>query len=207
MTFMGDGGTSSNDFHSGLNFAGGLQGAGGVRLREQPLGDLGAGVEGQTGSETIAQSRREAYGMPGVRVDGNDVLAVYRVCKEAVDRARKRRRARRSWRPSPIRMSLVTARPTTPSKLPRPGRPWPRRGPRSATPSSGFKQLPEEQRSIWTEALETEEVRTESKKASIDAAVKLALSSARPLPSPESMFDDVYMNAHPAAEAPSARSC
>jgi TPP-dependent pyruvate/acetoin dehydrogenase alpha subunit len=27
--------------------------------------------------------------MPGVRVDGNDVLAVYRVCKEAVDRARK----------------------------------------------------------------------------------------------------------------------
>jgi TPP-dependent pyruvate/acetoin dehydrogenase alpha subunit len=33
--------------------------------------------------------KAEAYGMPGVRVDGNDILAVYRVCKEAVDRARK----------------------------------------------------------------------------------------------------------------------
>jgi pyruvate dehydrogenase E1 component alpha subunit len=41
----------------------------------------------QTASSSIA-IKAVAYGMPGVRVDGNDVLAVYRTCKEAVDRAR-----------------------------------------------------------------------------------------------------------------------
>ena len=44
--------------------------------------------ERQTASETLA-IKAEAYGMPGVRVDGNDVLAVYGACKEAVTRARK----------------------------------------------------------------------------------------------------------------------
>jgi len=44
-------------------------------------------TEKQTASRTIAVKAR-AYGMPGVRVDGNDVLAVHRVMKEAVDRAR-----------------------------------------------------------------------------------------------------------------------
>lgn len=38
--------------------------------------------------ETVAQ-RAIAYGMPGIRVDGNDVLAVYAACKEAVERARQ----------------------------------------------------------------------------------------------------------------------
>jgi pyruvate dehydrogenase E1 component alpha subunit len=41
----------------------------------------------QTASRTIAVKAR-AYGMPGVRVDGNDVLAVYKVMNEAVLRAR-----------------------------------------------------------------------------------------------------------------------
>ena len=41
----------------------------------------------QTASETIAQ-KAVAYGFPGVQVDGNDVLAVYMVTKEAVERAR-----------------------------------------------------------------------------------------------------------------------
>jgi pyruvate dehydrogenase E1 component alpha subunit len=42
----------------------------------------------QTASETYAIKAR-AYGIPGVRVDGNDVLAVYAVVKRAVDRARR----------------------------------------------------------------------------------------------------------------------
>src|SRR5206468_3321344 len=44
-------------------------------------------VTRQTASETIA-IKAVAYGMPGVRVDGNDVLAVYRATRAAVDRAR-----------------------------------------------------------------------------------------------------------------------
>ena len=42
----------------------------------------------QTAADGIAV-KGEAYGMPGVRVDGNDVLAVYHACKEASDRARR----------------------------------------------------------------------------------------------------------------------
>jgi pyruvate dehydrogenase E1 component alpha subunit len=41
----------------------------------------------QTRSETLAQ-KAMAYGMPGVQVDGNDILAVYAATREAVDRAR-----------------------------------------------------------------------------------------------------------------------
>jgi len=41
----------------------------------------------QTHSRTIAQ-KALAYGLPGIQVDGNDVLAVYAAAREAVDRAR-----------------------------------------------------------------------------------------------------------------------
>ncbi len=44
-------------------------------------------LEKQTASGTIA-IKAEAYGMPGVRADGNDVLAVYQVASEAAERAR-----------------------------------------------------------------------------------------------------------------------
>jgi pyruvate dehydrogenase E1 component alpha subunit len=43
--------------------------------------------EEQTRSETIAQ-KAIAYGMPGVQIDGNDLLGVYQTTKEAIDRAR-----------------------------------------------------------------------------------------------------------------------
>jgi pyruvate dehydrogenase E1 component alpha subunit len=41
----------------------------------------------QTHSETLAQ-KALGYGIPGIQVDGNDILAVYAAAKEAVDRAR-----------------------------------------------------------------------------------------------------------------------
>jgi len=41
----------------------------------------------QTRSQTLAQ-KASAYGIPGIQVDGNDILAVYAAAKEAVDRAR-----------------------------------------------------------------------------------------------------------------------
>ena len=48
----------------------------------------------QTASESIA-IKAVAYGFPGVRVDGNDLFAVIAATREAVDRARARRAARR----------------------------------------------------------------------------------------------------------------
>jgi 2-oxoisovalerate dehydrogenase E1 component len=85
MAYLGDGGTSETDFHSGLNFAG-VWNAPTVFLIANNFYAISVPYEKQTASETIAQ-KAAAYGMPGVRVDGMDPLAVYAATREAVERA------------------------------------------------------------------------------------------------------------------------
>jgi TPP-dependent pyruvate/acetoin dehydrogenase alpha subunit len=86
LTFVGDGTTSEGDFHEALNFAGVFD-APAVFVCQNNQWAISVPAHRQTASETFAQ-KADAYGMPGERVDGNDVLAVYETCKEAVDRAR-----------------------------------------------------------------------------------------------------------------------
>jgi 2-oxoisovalerate dehydrogenase E1 component len=84
--YFGDGATSEVDFHSGMNFAGVWQ-TPVVFICSNNLYAISVPYEKQTASPTIAQ-KAEAYGFPGVRVDGMDVLAVYRATARAVERAR-----------------------------------------------------------------------------------------------------------------------
>jgi pyruvate dehydrogenase E1 component alpha subunit/2-oxoisovalerate dehydrogenase E1 component alpha subunit len=84
--FCGDGATSQPDFHAAMNFAG-VYKPPVVLVCQNNHWSISVPTEKQTASRTIAVKAR-AYGIPGVRVDGNDVLAVYRVIKEALDRAR-----------------------------------------------------------------------------------------------------------------------
>ncbi|RMH02854.1 MAG: hypothetical protein D6702_07620 [Planctomycetota bacterium] len=86
LASFGDGGTSSLGFHSGLNFAG-VFGAPVVFLCQNNQWAISCPIDKQTASATIA-AKAEAYGMPGRRVDGNDVLAVHKAVTEAVKRAR-----------------------------------------------------------------------------------------------------------------------
>ena len=86
MTFMGDGGTSEGDFHEGLNFAGVFQ-APVIFVCQNNQWAISVPRSKQTRSKTLAQ-KAIAYGMPGIQVDGNDILAVYVAAKEAIDRAR-----------------------------------------------------------------------------------------------------------------------
>ncbi len=86
LAVFGDGTTSTAGFHSGLNFAGVL-GVPVVFLCQNNQWAISCPIEKQSASETIAQ-KGEAYGIPGVRVDGNDVIAVYKVVAIAVKRAR-----------------------------------------------------------------------------------------------------------------------
>jgi len=86
MAFLGDGGTSEGDFHEGLNFAGVYQ-APVIFVCQNNQWAISVPRKKQTHSETIAQ-KAVAYGMPGLQVDGNDILAVYAAAAEAVDRAR-----------------------------------------------------------------------------------------------------------------------
>lgn len=85
ITYIGDGGTSSNDFHSGMNFA---------AVDQAPVifvcSNNGWAISCPTTKQTAAQTfvqKAQGYGMPGVRVDGNDLLAVYKATRDARDRA------------------------------------------------------------------------------------------------------------------------
>ncbi len=87
MTFFGDGATSEGDFHEALNFAGTFQ-LPVVFVCQNNQWAISVPRDRQTASETLAQ-KGLAYGVPGIQVDGNDILAVRVAADEAVKRARK----------------------------------------------------------------------------------------------------------------------
>jgi pyruvate dehydrogenase E1 component alpha subunit len=86
MTYFGDGATSEGDFHEAMNFAG-VWHVPVVFVCQNNQWAISVPLKKQTHSRTIAQ-KALAYGLPGIQVDGNDVLAVYAAAREAVDRAR-----------------------------------------------------------------------------------------------------------------------
>lgn len=87
LTYVGDGAVNTGDFHEGLNFAAALR-LPFILIIENNQWAYSTPLSKQVAVEELAV-RGQAYGMPGLRVDGNDVLAVYRVTREAVDRARR----------------------------------------------------------------------------------------------------------------------
>jgi pyruvate dehydrogenase E1 component alpha subunit len=86
LVFFGDGATSEGAFHEGANFAAVMQ-APVVLLCNNNHWAISTPLEAQTKAETLAD-KAAGYGMPGVRVDGGDVLAVYEAASEALARAR-----------------------------------------------------------------------------------------------------------------------
>jgi len=84
--YIGDGGTSSGDFHAAMNFAA-VWKVPAVFFCQNNQWAISVPLAAQTASSSIAV-KAVAYGMPGVRVDGNDLLAVIAVQQEAVERAR-----------------------------------------------------------------------------------------------------------------------
>jgi pyruvate dehydrogenase E1 component alpha subunit len=84
---LGDGATSEPDFHVGANFAGVFRPPV-VLFCSNNQWAISTPCTVQTASASFAV-KAIAYGIPGVRVDGNDVLAVYSAVKQAVDGARR----------------------------------------------------------------------------------------------------------------------
>jgi pyruvate dehydrogenase E1 component alpha subunit len=87
VVFGGDGSTSEGDFHEAVNWAAVFR-AKTVFVIQNNQWAISIPLKGQTASETLAQ-KAHAYGIPGLQVDGNDVLAVYVATKEALERARR----------------------------------------------------------------------------------------------------------------------
>jgi pyruvate dehydrogenase E1 component alpha subunit/2-oxoisovalerate dehydrogenase E1 component alpha subunit len=87
--FLGDGATSQPDYHNAMNFAAVFR-VPCVLICQNNHWSISVPTHRQTASRTLAV-KAAAYGMPGVRVDGNDVLAVYRAVSDAVHTARSGR--------------------------------------------------------------------------------------------------------------------
>lgn len=87
IAYFGDGATSEGDFHEGINIASVFD-APVVFFNQNNGYAISVPIEKQMNSETIAQ-KAVAYGIPGIRVDGMDIFAVYTAVEEAIQRARQ----------------------------------------------------------------------------------------------------------------------
>jgi pyruvate dehydrogenase E1 component alpha subunit len=86
IAYFGDGATSEGSFHEGANFAGVMK-APAILFCNNNQWAISTPLHAQTAAETLAD-KAAGYGMPGARVDGGDVLAVYEATRTAVERAR-----------------------------------------------------------------------------------------------------------------------
>ena len=82
---LGEGSSNQGDFHEGLNFAG-VHKLPVITMVENNGYAISVPAKKQLGSANVSD-RAQGYGMPGFTVDGNDPLEVYKVVKEARDRA------------------------------------------------------------------------------------------------------------------------
>jgi pyruvate dehydrogenase E1 component alpha subunit len=187
VTYIGDGGTSSNDFHSSLTFAG---------VYKPPLVlfivnnqyAISLPVSKQCAAETLHQ-KGVGYGVPAVRVDGNDVIAVYQASREAYARARA------GEGPTLIELFTYRAGPHSSSDDPtryrgNEGEQWLSEEKDPIARAKHYMQT----LGIWSESYEEqvwEEARTRINLATTEA-------EKRPEPDWSTMFDDVYAEMPPA---------
>lgn len=86
VCFFGDGATSKGDFYEGLNMAGVFK-VPLVAICQNNHWAISVPVKQQTAAETLAQ-KAIAFGFEGIKVDGNDVFAMYKATKEALEKAK-----------------------------------------------------------------------------------------------------------------------
>jgi pyruvate dehydrogenase E1 component alpha subunit len=86
IAYFGDGATSEGAFHEGATFAGVMK-APAILFCNNNQWAISTPLSAQTAAPTLAD-KAIGYGIPGIRVDGGDVLAVYEATREAVQRAR-----------------------------------------------------------------------------------------------------------------------
>jgi len=177
---FGDGATSEGDWHAAMNFAG-VQGVPVVFVCENNRYAISVEFQKQSGSDTIAEKAR-AYGMPGYRVDGMDVLASLYLLRELVERARQ------GFGPALVDASVYRYGPHSSADDDSVYRPaeevaaW-----RERDPIPRYRRFLES-RELWDEA--AEEALEQEVAAQIDEAVKTAEAAGEP--ELAAMFDDVY---------------
>lgn len=180
VVYFGDGATSTGDFHAGMNLA---------AVQQLPVvfycKNNGWAISLPQSKQTRAEyltDKALGYGMPGVRVDGNDVLAVYEVAVEAMEWARSGN--------GPVFVELITQRMGPHSTSDDPARyrspellePW-----KEKDPIHRFRAYLEEL-NLWSE-VDEKRVWQDAEDRFSEA---LRVAEACPPPEPATMFDDVY---------------
>ncbi|MEF8855454.1 MAG: pyruvate dehydrogenase (acetyl-transferring) E1 component subunit alpha, partial [Haloarculaceae archaeon] len=184
LCYFGDGATSEGDFHEGLNFAGVFE-APVVFFCENNGWAISMDERAQTASATIAQ-KADAYGFEGVRVDGNDPIAVFETVAEALETARSR---------EPVLVESLTYRQGAHTTSDDPSRyrdeedlpDW-----RTADPLERYEDYLRDQGVLDDRTIES--IASEAE-AEVDDAVEAA--EATPEPDPEAVFDPVYAEGTP----------
>jgi pyruvate dehydrogenase E1 component alpha subunit len=185
LVYFGDGGSSRGDFHEGLNMAGVFK-LPVVFLCQNNQWAISVRREQQTAAKTIAQ-KAIAYGFEGIQVDGNDLFAVYKATRDALEKGKE------GGGPTLIecftyRMSdHTTSDDATRYRSKEEIETWKARDPILRL------RLFLEKKGIWTEAWQ-KDVEARSK-AAVDEAQKKA-ESAEP-PKPQDMFTYTYAGLSP----------
>lgn len=188
IAYFGDGATSENDFHSGMTFAGAFK-TPTVFVCVNNQYAISVPVHKQTGARRLAD-KAIGYGMPGVAVDGNDILAVYQVVGEAVERARNGE--------GPTLIECVTFRMGPHSSSDDPARyrdeklydAWKQRD-----PITRFRKYLTKKK-LWDDAKESEI----QEKLKREIAQVLEKAEKEPLPGLDSIFEGVFRERTPQLE-------
>lgn len=180
LVYFGDGATSSSDFHSGVNFAGVFK-VPCVLLCRNNGWAISVPVERQTATKTFAE-KAAAYGIPGVRVDGNDLFAVVSVTRKARERGERGE--------GPTLIEAITYRMGGHSTN---DDPKAYRGADALEPWAARDPI-ERVRDYLTKRDAWDEDRERALSAEVDARFREAVTIAERTPSPplESLFEDVY---------------
>ena len=180
ITYFGDGASSKGDFHEGLNFAA-IHKLPVIFVCENNHYAISVPAEKQMAVRSVAD-RGPGYGMPGVKVDGTDPLAVYAATKEAADRARA------GEGPTLIESNVVRLTPHSSDDDDRRYRPEQDRAEaRQHDPIVVFGAYLRAHHLLDDSA---ERDLRERVKQAVDQA--LAKAEAAPEPAPETAFDNVY---------------
>lgn len=189
LTYFGEGSSSQGDFHVGLNFAAVYKTPTVFFLRNNGWA-ISTPREVQTASANFAM-KAAAYGMPGLLVDGTDVLAVIAATRQAVELARS------GGGPTLIEAVMYRLGGHSTSDDPSAYRSeaeveeW-----RAKDPMGRFQRFLAA-RGLWDEAWEAE--LQEQARAEVLAAVETAERS--PAPGPATIFEDLYADEPPSVTA------
>jgi len=180
IVYFGEGATSSSEFHNGMNFAGVFK-TPTIFLCRNNGWAISVPVERQTASASFA-IKGVAYGVPGVRCDGNDLFAVYKCTRDAIAHVASGK--------GPVLVEAMTYRLSghSTSDDPKAYRKegevehWKKRDPIARL----LKHL--ELKGLWDASKQS------ALESQIDQQIKDAVAAAEKIPAPalETMFDDVY---------------